>query len=139
MTRSPLTATLSQLFLVTDTITNTLIFSGAYLGNQYHWQCDLGIIATVVGQFGFIITIAVRIYRVSKVYNEYLRYLKDQRAELSKPIQDHTSEFVMERAYSPMSDENIRKSSAWMLQSGSQSAKFCNTYKLIKTTGTNEE
>ena len=37
MTRSPLTAALSQLFLGTDTITNTLIFSGIKLGDMYHW------------------------------------------------------------------------------------------------------
>ena len=49
MTRSPLTASLSMVFLGADTVTNTLIFSGINIGDTYHYQCDLGILATVLG------------------------------------------------------------------------------------------
>ena len=85
MTRSPLTAALSMIMLGIDTVTNTLIFSGISVGNMYHWQCDLGILATVVGQFGFMLATSMRIYRISKVYNQYLKYLEAQKIELTKP------------------------------------------------------
>ena len=49
MTRSPLTVSLSLLFLGADSILNTLIFSGIELFNKFHWQCNLGIVATVIG------------------------------------------------------------------------------------------
>ena len=76
MTRSPLTVSLSLVMLGADTVTNTLIFSGQELGDLFHWQCNLGITATVLGQFGFMLATGMRIYRISKVYNEYLAYLE---------------------------------------------------------------
>ena len=49
LTRSPITVALSLFLLGIDSILNTLIYSGTHLGNAFHWQCNLGIVATVVG------------------------------------------------------------------------------------------
>ena len=75
MTRSPLTVAISLFLLGADAICNTLIYSDITAGNIFHWQCNLGIITTVFGQFGFMLAISLRIYRISKVYNTYLSVL----------------------------------------------------------------
>lgn len=49
LTRSPLTITLSLILLGIDSIMNTFIFSGIRVGNVFKWQCDMGIVATVIG------------------------------------------------------------------------------------------
>lgn len=50
LTRSPLSVTLSLFMLGTDSILNTLIFSGTYLGESiFHWQCDVGIVCATLG------------------------------------------------------------------------------------------
>ena len=85
MTRSPLTVTLSLFMLGLDAILNTLQFSDIHLGNVLKWHCDLGVMATVVGQFGFMLSTAMRIFRISKVYNKYLSYLEIQKQALSQP------------------------------------------------------
>ena len=77
LTRSPLSVTVSLFLLGTDSILNTVIYSGWHLGESvFHWQCDLGIICAVVGQFGFMLATGLRMFRISKVYNTYLSYLK---------------------------------------------------------------
>ena len=94
LTRSPLCVTLSLFMLGTDSILNTLIFSGAYLGESiFHWQCDVGIVCATLGQFGFMLATGIRIYRISKVYNTYLSYLEVQKKELTKPA-DRTSQIL---------------------------------------------
>lgn len=86
MTRSPLTIAISLLTLCIDSIINTLIFSEITIGNVVLWQCDLGIVATVMGQFGFQLAIGVRIYRVSQVYRKYLNYLDNQKKRFTRTI-----------------------------------------------------
>ena len=50
LTRSPLMVTTSLFMLGTDSILNTVIFSGVYLGKSiFHWQCDIGIICATLG------------------------------------------------------------------------------------------
>ena len=49
MTRSPLLIAISLVSLGIDSIINTLIFSRIEIGNIFHWQCNLGITATVLG------------------------------------------------------------------------------------------
>lgn len=71
MTRSPVTVAISIVTLGIDSILNTLIFSENQVGNMFHWQCDLGITATLIGQFGFELATAIRIYRVQQVYSAY--------------------------------------------------------------------
>lgn len=88
MTRSPLTVTLSLFLLGIDSILNTLIFSGVRLGNPFKWQCDIGIVATVIGQFGFMMATGTRIFRISKVYNKYLSYIDNQKMELMRGSTD---------------------------------------------------
>lgn len=75
MTRSPITVAVSLVLLGLDSIINTVIFAGLSVGSIYHWQCNLGIIATFIGQFGFMLATGMRIYRISMVYNKYLSYL----------------------------------------------------------------
>ena len=53
MTRSPLLIAISLLSLGVDSIINTLIFSSIEIGDIFHFQCNLGITATVLGQFAF--------------------------------------------------------------------------------------
>ena len=108
MTRSPLTVSLSLLFLGADSVLNTLIISGTTLFNPLQWQCNLGIIATVIGQMGFMMSTGLRIYRISKVYNTYLGYLENQKVELSKPTTESLeSEATLKRllANDPLNDE----------------------------------
>ena len=71
MTRSPLTVSISLILLGCDCALNTLIYSGIKVGNVFHFQCNLGVVTTVVGQFGFMFMTSLRIYRISKVYNTY--------------------------------------------------------------------
>ena len=49
MTRSPTLIAISLITLGVDSIINTLIFSRIEVGNIFHWQCNLGITATVLG------------------------------------------------------------------------------------------
>ena len=79
MTRSPKIVTVSLILLGSDCIMNTLIYSGMNVGNLFHYQCNLGIMTTVLGNFGFMLATALRIHRISKVYNSYLSYLDLQR------------------------------------------------------------
>ena len=85
MTRSPLTVAIGLICLGVDSILNTLIFSELKIGNLFHWQCDLGITATVLGQFGFQLATGIRIYRVAKVYNSYRGYLDGWKRNIVKP------------------------------------------------------
>ena len=92
LTRSPLTVTLSLFLLGLDSVLNTLIFSGVYLGESiFHWQCDLGIVCATIGQFGFMLATGLRLYRIGKVYATYLSYLKVQKAKLSRPEGEHSN------------------------------------------------
>ena len=84
MTRSPITVAVSLIVLAFDSICNTLVFSSVTIGNIFHWQCSLGIVATTLGQFAFLVATGSRIYRISKVYNNYLKYLDTQKVELQK-------------------------------------------------------
>ena len=77
--------TLCILILGTDSILNTFIFSGIHFGSILHWQCDVGIICSLIGQFGFMLATGLRLYRISKVYNTYFNYLKVQKERLSRP------------------------------------------------------
>lgn len=67
MTRSPITVSISLFMLGADSIINTFIYSDMQYGDLFHWQCNMGILSTVVGQFGFSIAAGLRIYRISKV------------------------------------------------------------------------
>lgn len=82
MTRSPITVAVSLIVLALDSICNTLVFSTLTIGNLFHFQCNLGIVATTLGQFAFLVATGSRIYRISKVYNNYLKYLDTQMVEL---------------------------------------------------------
>jgi len=64
---------------------NTMVFSNITLGNLFHWQCNMSIMTTVLGQLGFMLATGLRIWRVSQIYNAYINYLKIQKTELSKP------------------------------------------------------
>lgn len=68
LTRSPITVALSLFLLGLDSIMQTLIFSNITLGNMFHWQCNMSIMATVLGQFGFMLATGLRTFRVSKIY-----------------------------------------------------------------------
>ena len=76
MTRSPITIALSILLLGIDSVINTLIYSEVQIGNRFHWECDLAIVATIVGQYGFMIATGLRIFRISNVYRKYRRYVE---------------------------------------------------------------
>lgn len=132
MTRSPLTVSLSLLFLGADSVLNTLIISGVKVKNL-HWQCNLGIVATVIGQMGFMMSTGLRIYRISKVYNTYLGYLENQKVELSKPtIESIESEETFKRllANDTMNEEihTNKKGSTNATESGT-SKKFVSTHE----------
>ena len=86
MTRSPITVSISLFLLGADSILNTLSYSSVQYGNIFHWQCNLGIVSTLLGQFGFSIATGLRIFRISKVYNTYMNYLQIQKDELSRPL-----------------------------------------------------
>ena len=135
MTRSPLTVSLSLLFLGADSVLNTLIISGTKVLDPLQWQCNLGIIATVIGQMGFMMSTGLRIYRISKVYNTYLGYLENQKVELSKPTTESLeSEATFKRllANDPLNaftDENhtSKKGSSNNTESGT--GKFVATHE----------
>ena len=76
MTRSPIIVCCSLLILTFDSSLNTLTFSKIKIGNLFHWQCDMGIVAAILGQFAFMIIIGARMYRIAKVYDNYLKYLE---------------------------------------------------------------
>ena len=76
LTRSPITVTISLFVLGLDSIMNTLIFSEINWGDEFRFECYMGVAATVVGQFGFELATGMRIFRISKVYNKYLSFLE---------------------------------------------------------------
>ena len=146
MTRSPLTVSLSLLFLGADSVLNTLILSGNEILDSLHWQCNLGIIATVIGQMGFMMSTGLRIYRISKVYNTYLGYLENQKVELSKPTTESIeSEATFTRLLSndPMNEEiySSKKGSSNNTESGkgkksvaTHEKKFTDALTMTRTT-----
>ena len=146
MTRSPLTVSLSLLFLGADSVLNTLILSGNEILDSLHWQCNLGIIATVIGQMGFMMSTGLRIYRISKVYNTYLGYLENQKVELSKPTTESIeSEATFTRLLSndPMNEEiySSKKGSSNNTESGkgkkavaTHEKKFTDAFMMTRTT-----
>ena len=75
LTRSPITVCISLTMLGIDSILNTFIFSDITWGDPFHFNCNLGVVATVFGQFGFMLATGLRIYRIVKVYDKYLMYL----------------------------------------------------------------
>lgn len=55
---------------------NTLLYSG--LGaKKLRSQCDLSIIATDLGFFGFLLTLLLKMWRTYRVYTIYESYLED--------------------------------------------------------------
>lgn len=96
LTRSPLTVAMSLIFLATDSVVNTFIFSEINLGNIFHWQCNMGIVGTIFGQFGFMLATGMRIFRINKVYHHYLSYLEIQKVELSRPSEQQQQVLSME-------------------------------------------
>ena len=117
LTRSPLTVTLSLIILGIDSVLTTLIFSGVYLGESiFHWQCDLGIICATFGQFGFMLATGLRLYRISKVYNTYLRYLKVQKEKLSRPIGSSTQNNSPSHDSTSKGEENMLSNSSQPLE-----------------------
>ena len=76
--------------LCSDSILNTLIFSSSTGGSKnYRVKCILGIVATVIGLFGFLTSLTLRMYRVFKVFDIYKNYLDNQRKALGmKSSQD---------------------------------------------------
>ena len=88
-TRSPVTVAISMCLLLSDSTMNTLIFSGWYINDILHWQCYFAIAATVIGQYGFMLTIAVRQWRIYKVYNYYLEYLNHENQQVADTSPQH--------------------------------------------------
>ena len=74
--RSPKLLMIGIVVLCSDSILNTLIFSSSTGGSKnYRVKCILGIVATVIGLFGFLTSLTLRMYRVFKVFDIYKNYL----------------------------------------------------------------
>ena len=90
-TRSPYIILLGFLFLLADSVLNTFLFSkpGENVSvvsgmDPFKLQCNLGILATCVGMYGFIITLCMRMWRVYRVYALYTEYLAKSKQSLGK-------------------------------------------------------
>ena len=88
--RSPKLLMIGIFVLCSDSILNTLIFSSSTGGSKnYRVKCILGIVATVIGLFGFLTSLTLRMYRVYKVFEIYKNYLDNQKKALGmKSSQD---------------------------------------------------
>ena len=88
--RSPKLLMIGIFVLCSDSILNTLIFSSSTGGSKnYRVKCILGIVATVIGLFGFLTSLTLRMYRVYKVFDIYKNYLDNQKKALGmKSSQD---------------------------------------------------
>lgn len=88
-------------FLLLDCIGNTVLFS--IDPNEYpQLVCWLGIFITVICEFGIMLVLYLRMYRINKVFTEYETYLQTQK----KTILINTSVKLPKLSLS--SPENIR-------------------------------
>ena len=74
--RSPKLLMIGIVVLCSDSILNTLIFSSSTGGSKnYRVKCILGIVTTIIGLFGFLTSLSLRMYRVFRVFTIYTKYL----------------------------------------------------------------
>ena len=98
--RSPMLILFLLGFLLLDCIGNTVLFS--IDPNEYpQLVCWLGIFITVICEFGIMLVLYLRMYRINKVFTEYESYLQTQK----KTILLNTS--VKLPKLSLLSSENI--------------------------------
>lgn len=71
ITRSPIINIVGLGFLCADICINIVIFTGWGIGQSLQLQCDMGIVGTAFGFFGFLWSLILRMYRTFKVYNMY--------------------------------------------------------------------
>lgn len=76
--RSPMLILFLLGFLLLDCIGNTVLFS---INPNEHQQlvCWLGIFITVICEFGIMLVLYLRMYRINKVFTEYESYLQTQK------------------------------------------------------------
>lgn len=99
--RSPMLILFLLGFLLLDCIGNTVLFS--IDPNEYpQLVCWLGIFITVICEFGIMLVLYLRMYRINKVFTEYETYLQTQK----KTILINTSVKLPKLSLS--SSENIR-------------------------------
>ena len=76
--RSPMLILFLLGFLLLDCIGNTVLFS--IDPNEYpQLVCWLGIFITVICEFGIMLVLYLRMYRINKVFTEYETYLQTQK------------------------------------------------------------
>ena len=76
--RSPMLILFLLGFLLLDCIGNTVLFS--IDPNEYpQLVCWLGIFITVICEFGIMLVLYLRMYRINKVFTEYESYLQTQK------------------------------------------------------------
>ena len=88
-TRSPYMIIIGLSFLCVDSILNTFIFSSHTKGDVYQIKCYLGIIATCIGLFGYLMTLVLRMWRVFRVYQIYTEYLDNQKRAIGMRSSTH--------------------------------------------------
>lgn len=79
--RSPLMIVISIVYMMFDTIGNTVLFS-IDPSKNFKGVCYMGVLLTVVCQFGFLCMIFLRCYRLFAVFSYYEGYLKEQKRVL---------------------------------------------------------
>ena len=88
-TRSPYIIIIGLTFLCVDSILNTFIFSAHSNGDVYAIKCNLGIIATCIGLFGYLMSLVLRMWRVYQVYKIYTEFLDNQKRALGIKSSQH--------------------------------------------------
>jgi hypothetical protein len=76
--RSPLMIIFSIVFLASDAIGNTILFSLKQNVNPWY-ACLSGVFITVVCQFGLMMMIFLRMFRIYKVFSVFEEYLSWQK------------------------------------------------------------
>jgi hypothetical protein len=72
---------LCLMYLLLDVVGNTVIFSIDSKKKPFG-SCYLGVIITVVCQFGFMALIYLRMFRIKSVFSAYEEYLIFQKREI---------------------------------------------------------
>lgn len=80
-TRSPLLIILGYLFMIGDSVFNTLLYASPNEEIKWGYQCDMGILISVTVFNGILGVYFLRMFRVYKVFKCYGTYLRVQRTE----------------------------------------------------------
>lgn len=107
--RSPHMILMYLIYLLTDSLGNTILFSIDTSENtKQFYVCYIGVFCTVVCQFGIMTTVFLRMFRIYSVFSAYEDYLKWQKENILKDVYPVGSPIAKNKHLSQLSDDSPR-------------------------------